>query len=280
MKAEGLVLCLWVVLFTAVHAQTPGRERRMERRAAATEEYPELSQDLQNPLARILVLPTAFEYADGGGMAGKGEVFTMRFGPRIPFRVNDQWHLLSKSELTYVWQKDVIEGTSQEGFGDLIQTFFFSPDRSLAWDVYWGLGPTFAFPTASRDALGSDKFSIGPSFGFFRQRDQLTTGVILNHLWSVSGSSNAANVNASRLEPLVAYTFPTSTTISLGGEFTYNWEDDRWRGPLELRLTQLTLVKERPIQWGVGFRTYPFGQKGEADWGVLFQLTFPFDSSG
>ena len=280
MKSGGLVLCVLAMLLTTVDAQTAGRERRQERRAAAAEEYPELSQDLQNPLARILVLPTAFEYADGGGMAGKGEAFTIRFGPRIPFCLNDRWHLLSKSDLTYIWQNDVIEGSRQEGFGDFVQTFFFSPDRSLAWDIYWGVGPTFALPTATRDVLGSGQFSVGPSFGFFRQRDQLTTGVIMNHLWSVSGDSDGAEVNASRIEPLVAYTFPTATTLSVGAEFSYNWKTDAWTGPMEMRLTQLTVIKDRPIQWGLGVRSYPFNEPGEPEWGLVFQLSFPFDSSG
>ena len=242
------------------------------------EAYPDLQRQLQNPLARILVLPAAFEYDEGGGANGSGEAFTFRLGPRIPLQLNDDWHAVSKTELTWRAQDGVVPGTRQEGLGDLVQTFFFSPDRSLAWDVYWGLGPTFVVPTATHDFLGSELFSVGPSFGFFRQRDRLTTGVILNHLWSVAGPSSAGQVNATRVEPLVAYTFPSASTVAVGAELTYNWQAEQWTGPLELRFSQLTLIGDQPIQWGAGVRTFPFRQTGEPEWGAFLTLSFPIES--
>lgn len=251
---------------------------RQERREAVVEAYPDLQRQLQNPLARILVLPAAFEYDEGGGANGSGEAFTFRLGPRIPLQLNDDWHAVSKTELTWRAQDGVVPGTRQEGLGDLVQTFFFSPDRSLAWDVYWGLGPTFVVPTATHDFLGSELFSVGPSFGFFRQRDRLTTGVILNHLWSVAGPSSAGQVNATRVEPLVAYTFPSASTVAVGAELTYNWQAEQWTGPLELRFSQLTLIGDQPIQWGAGVRTFPFRQTGEPEWGAFLTLSFPIES--
>lgn len=267
-----------VLAIGSVEAQLSGRERRLERREAATEAYPELQRRLQNPLARILVVPTSLEYAEGGGMIGAGQAFTVRVGPRLPIPLNDDWHLISKTELTWTWQEDIMPRSRQHGLGDLVQTFFLSPDRSLSYDVYWGLGPTFVLPTASHDLLGSERVSVGPSFGFFRQRDRLTTGVILNHLWSVAGPSSAGQVDATRIEPLIAYTFPTSTTVAVGAELTYNRVTSQWSGPLEFRLSQLTLLAERPVEWGLGFRTFPFNQTGEAEWGALFTVSLPFEA--
>ena len=89
-----LLLVCWA---SAAYADLPWREERVERREAATEAYPELSGDIQNPLARILLLPNTFEYEEGGGSEGTGEVFRVRFGPRIPIELSADWHLISKS---------------------------------------------------------------------------------------------------------------------------------------------------------------------------------------
>ena len=243
-----LVLAVVAVLPLPAGAQTRGMERRQERRRAATEQYPDLSWRLQNPLARILVLPTSAEYRKGGGPFGEGEVFSIRFAPRVPFVLNEDWHVISKTDLAWVSQDEIAVG-EQEGLSDLIQTFFFSPDRSIAWDLYWGAGPSFVLPTASDDFLGTEKFSMGPTFAVFRQREDWTAGLTLSHVWSVAGPDGVPDVSLSRVEPVVAYTAPTSTTIALGAELTYDWENEIWRGPLTFRVSQLTLIRERPIQW-------------------------------
>ncbi|MEP4079684.1 hypothetical protein [Haloferula sp.] len=256
----------------------PGRERRLERREAASEEFPELSLKLQNPLARILVIPTAMEYKKGSGPLGTGESFAIRVAPRVPFVINDEWHMLSKSDLAWVSQKDVIGNTSQEGLTDLVQTFFFSPDRSLGWDLYWGVGPSFVIPTATDSLIGSEKLSLGPSIGIFRQERPWTVGLILNHIWSVAGSSSAQSLNASRLEPIIGYTTERSTFFSLGAKLGYDWSGHHWSGPLEFRLSQLTLIAGKPVQWGLGLQYFVFSEPNAPEWGALFQVTFPIDS--
>lgn len=259
-------------------SQTPGRQRRQERRQQASERYPELSQRLENPLARILVLPTSFEYKHGAGALGGGEWFAVRIAPRVPFILNEDWHILSKTDVAWVTQEKIFGAGRQEGMSDLVQTFFFSPDRSLGADVYWGLGPTFVLPTASDDFLGTEKLSIGPSFGFFRERDNWTLGSIINHVWSVAGTDSATDVNASRIELLVAYTTPTSTTIALGAEVNYNWENSKWLVPIELRISQLTLIRERPVQWSLGVQHFALSEGNGPKWGAIFQITLPLQS--
>ena len=61
--------------------------------------------------------------------------------------------------------------------------------------------------------------------------------------------------------------------MALGAELTYDREADRWTGPAELRFAQLTLLREQPVQWGIGFRYYPFHKSGEPDWGGFFQVS-------
>lgn len=257
----------------------PGRERRQERRSTAREEYPELPRKLLNPLARVLTIPTSFEYLEGAGLEGNGQSFTARIAPRVPFVLNDDWHLISKTDLAWTTQKNIIGVSEQEGLTDLTQTLFFSPDRSLGWGVYWGIGPTFALPTATQDFLGTEKFSIGPSAAVYKQTGPWTSGVLFNHVWSVAGSSHANYVSASRIEPLIAYTAPTATTIAVSAEMNHNWQAESWIIPVELRIAQLTMIFDAPVQWSIGGKHYFSDADGTPKWGAFFQVSLPLHQS-
>ena len=269
-----MLLMFWV---PEAISQAPGRERRMERRQTATESYPKLSLQLQNPLARVLVLPTIVEYAQGAGSKGNGESFRISFEPRIPFSLNENWHLISLSEVAWVTQKNIVQG-SQEGLSDFTQTFFFSPDRSLGEGLYWAIGPTFVFPTASPDLLGARQFSVGPSVGIFMQRKPWTAGLVFNHVWSVAGTETAPAVNVTTLGPLVAYTASTSTTVALRSRMNYIWQAEEWVVPIEVDIRQLTLIAGRPVQWGVGLSYFVDSAVNAPEWGASFRVSFPLKS--
>lgn len=256
----------------------PGRERRMGRRQAVSEEYPELSLKLENPLARILVVPLRFEYQDGPGSGDNGDQFAIRLAPRVPFVLNENWHIISRSSIEWVSKRRLSGDGGVEGLTDLAQSFFLSPDRSLGWDVYWGVGPSFILPTATNSELGSDLVSVGPSFGLFRQTRPWTAGLILNHLNSVAGSSSLGSINLSGINPLIGYTTKLSTTYSIGGSFLYDWRSDQWAGPLEVSVSQLTLIRKRPVQWRLGVQYHIFSEPNAPDWGAFFQVTLPLRS--
>ena len=81
----------------------------------------------------------------------------------------------------------------------------------------------FLWPTATNDALGSGKWGAGPTAVALRQEHGWTYGMLANQIWSYAGASDRTSVNATFLQPFVAYTFPTYTTVSLNTESTYDW---------------------------------------------------------
>jgi len=283
LSVKHLTVLAAITLLNVGHAQTPdfalginsGVERRKERRVTARDEYPELTRKLLNPLARVLSIPTSFEYLEGAGIDGNGESFTTRIAPRIPFVLNEDWHLISKTDIAWATQKNVLATSEQEGLRDITQTLFFSPNRSLGWGVYWGIGPTFVLPTATDDFLGTDKFSIGPSAAVYKQTGPWTSGIVLNHVWSVAGSADANYVSASRIEPLIAYTAPTATTIAVSAEINHNWQAESWVIPVELKIAQLTMIFGAPVQCSIGGKHYFSDAEGAPEWGAFFQITIP-----
>ena len=275
--AAGVSLTLFA---QSAQSQTVGQQRRQDRRQEAAEEYPNLSLRILNPLARILMLPTSVEYKEGAGPSGDGQSFAIRMAPRVPFVLNEDWTLISKFDIAWVTQEDVVGTGRQEGLSDLSLTLTFSPNRSLGWGTYWGVGPAFVVPTATDDFLGAEKFSAGPSFSLYKQSAPWTAGFQLAQLWSVAGTGGTPDVNVGVIRAMVAYTAPTATTIALAAEFRHDWERDAWVGPIDLSIRQLTLIRDHPVHWSLAAQYFVLADGNVPEWGVLFRVSVPIQSPG
>jgi len=87
------------------------------------------------------------------------------------------------------------------GLGDVLTTAFFSPAKSGR--IIWGVGPVILLPTATNNALGSEKFDLGPSVVALTQPGKWTIGVLASQIWSVSGPQDRADINTTYLQPFV-----------------------------------------------------------------------------
>ena len=247
-------------------------------RERAAERYPDLSQALENPLARVLSIPLKFSFEKGGGIAGDGQLSTTRFNPRIPIHINDDLHIISHSTFSWVSQSDRIAPGRGEGFTDLFQSFLLSPERPGFEKVYGGLGPSFLLPTASGEQPGTDKYSVGPSIALYRQARGWTAGLLLSHVWSVAGDEDAMDVSTTLIAPLVSYTLPSSTTFSMSSETAYDWSRRSWGLPLNFSVGQLVMIGKRPVKLALGTTYFAGGRDGLPEWAYNVQVTMPFRS--
>ena len=78
---------------------------------------------------------------------------------------------------------------------------------------------------------------------------------------------------------MLSCTAPTSTTVALGAELNYNWEVETWTGPLTLGISQLTLIRGRPLQWGLGLEYFAMDDDdNEHEWGAFLQFSIPLEA--
>jgi hypothetical protein len=96
------------------------------------------------------------------------------------------------------------------------------PDYVRAGMDASGAGPVLLYPTATDDALGTEKFGLGPTAVLLKQEKGWTYGVPANHLWSVAGEGDRADVNATFLQPFISFTTKKFTTFGLNTESTYD----------------------------------------------------------
>lgn len=235
----------------------------------------ELAKKLQNPVASLVQVPIQNNWDFGIGAANAMR-YTANIQPVVPFSLNEDWNLVTRTILPVIHAEGTTVGASYKfGLGDTVQSFFFLPKAPTSGGWIWGAGPVFAWPTATDSALGAGKWGAGPTVVLLKQDSGFTYGLLVNHIWSYAGWGDN-EVNASFLNPFVSYTTKKFTTVALNTESTYDWENREWTVPLNLSVSQLLKLGKQPISIGVGGRYYVDKPSGGPDWGLRLTMAFLF----
>jgi hypothetical protein len=127
--------------------------------AAPVDEAADLAQDLTNPLADLMTIPIQMNYDQDIGAGDGGERLRTNIQPVIPFHLNEDWNLISRTIVPVIHQDDIFPGEgSQFGLGDVSLSLFLSPKKPTANGLLWGIGPILLLPTATDSLLGGKKW--------------------------------------------------------------------------------------------------------------------------
>jgi hypothetical protein len=236
----------------------------------------ELAKKLSNPVAALISVPLQNNFDFGAGPNGDGFQYKVNVQPVIPISLNENWNLISRTIVPYIYQENIFGTSSQSGLSDIVQSLFFSPKAPTSGGWIWGAGPVLLLPTATDDLLGAEKWGAGPTAVLLKQQKGWTYGVLANHIWSFAGEGDRADVNATFLQPFVSFTTKKFTTFGLNTESTYDWDNSQWTVPLNASVSQLLKVGKQPIQLSLGARYYAEKPDGGPDWGLRFAVTFLF----
>ena len=236
-----------------------------------------LAKQLSNPVAALISVPLQLNYDEGHGATGDGERWLLNVQPVIPIDLNEDWNLISRTIVPLIDQRDVVNTESQSGLGDIAQSVFFSPKKPTASGWIWGAGPVFLLPTATDDLLGGEKWGIGPTAVALKQTETgWTYGALVNHIWSVVGEDDRADISATFLQPFVSKGLGQGRTASANLESTYDWKTKQWNVPLNLQYAQITKFGSQLVSLQAGARAYLDTPPGGPDWGLRFTVTFLF----
>jgi hypothetical protein len=235
-----------------------------------------LAKATLNPIASLISLPLQNNFDWGAGPNDDGFQYKLTVQPVIPISLNEDWNVISRTILPYVYQENYIGTSSQSGLADTVQSLFFSPVKPTKDGWIWGAGPVLQIPTATDDLLGEEKWGAGPTAVILKQEGQWTYGALLNHIWSFAGESDRADVSRTFLQPFVSYTTKTFTSFGANTESSYDWEGEQWTVPINVFVQQLLKVGKQPIALQLGGRYYAEGPSGAPEWGLRFQVSFLF----
>jgi hypothetical protein len=261
----GLVLAAPV---TGVGAQAPGADPTPK---AATDQATALAKQQQNPISSLISVPLQGNWDFGlGDRDATGTLFNIQ--PVVPFGVSRSTNLILRVILPLASQPG--SGDARvNGVGDVVMTAFFSPAKSGRFT--WGAGPVVLLPTATTNALGSEKFGVGPSAVVLTQPGPWTIGLLFNHIWSTSGANDREDVNSTFLQPFVNYNLGGGLAVGAVFEATANWKaDEPWTAPLVFTVSKVARLGNRPVNFVAGAGPTVASPEGGSTWRFRIMAVF------
>jgi hypothetical protein len=264
-------------------AETISTEVAADAGAPAISNEDELAKKLANPLASMISVPFQSNFDFGGGPNGDSFQWKMNVQPVIPLSVNEDWNLITRVVLPVISQND-IAGTSanpsgsQTGLGDTLIAAWMSPVDPTPSGWIWGAGMATLTPTGTNpnNFLGGNQWGLGPTFIVLKSSGPLTYGMLANQLWNVGGTDGRPELNATFLQPFLAYIPGGGWTYSLNSETTYDWTASQFTMPINLQVSKMFNIGEQKAQWYLGGRYY--ADKGDLgpEWGLRAGITLLF----
>lgn len=262
--ARLLAVSTAVLALVAVSAAQPASEE-------------DLAKETQNPVSDLISVP--FESNFNFGVGPNDDLqYILYVQPVVPFRLSKDWNLITRTIIPLIDQPELGPGVGDVfGLGDIQLSQFLSPAKSGA--LIWGIGPIVQFPTATDDALGSDKWSAGPTAAALTIRGPWVAGALVNHLWSFAGDDDRADVNQTLIQPIVNYNLPGGWFLSSVPYITANWEkdgDDRWTVPIGIGVGKVHRFGTQPVSLQLTPYYNVVRPDDAAEWTLQFRINLLF----
>jgi hypothetical protein len=242
--------------------------------AYAQQATPSLEDKLNNPLANLVSVPFQNTLDFGGGPDGDGTRYRLNIQPVVPFSLSPDWNLVTRTIVPITYQ-DGFSSVSERRFqlGDVNTSLFLSP-RQDSHGLTWGAGPIISLPTAT-DGTGTGQWALGPTVLLIKQDHQWTFGLLANQLWGL-GDSSDPEVSSMLLQPFVSKKLGQGYTLGANTEAIYDWPTGEWTVPVQVSLSKLTTIGRQPVSFQGAVRMFVEKPPGGPDWGLQFQMAFPF----
>jgi hypothetical protein len=236
----------------------------------------DLALQAQNPFANLTQVQFSNDFYFGAA-EGNGFLYNFTLQPIIPFTINDDWNLITRSVFTAASVPDSGSSGRTSGTGDSNIQFYFTPSQSESF--IWGFGPVLGVPTASNTLLGSGKWTLGPGFGLVRQTQHWTFVLIVNQSWSVAGNADRDAVSLMTLDPSLSYTWTSGWSLGFQCNSTYDAKassGERLTVPFQISISKDTTIGRSPFNLSLAVIQRVIAPSGYPSIGLNFTITALF----
>jgi len=239
----------------------------------------ELAKLAQNPVGNLISVPFQNDSNLNFGPQ-KGTQNILNIQPVIPFSVNSDWNIITRTILPVVWMPSMGPGTSSlSGVGDMQLSAFLSPANPGKW--IWGAGAIVQMPTSSNSELGNKNWGLGPSAVVLHldHESPWVYGALFNNVWSVSSSQQGGSYNNFLLQPFLNYNFPGGFYLTTSPIITANWNatgSQRWTVPLGGGIGKIFHLGRLPVNTQVSAYYNVIRPDNAANWQIRVQAQFMF----
>ena len=245
----------------------------------ASEGATEIAKKLQNPIADLISVPFQ-ENANFGYGPQRGTQNILNIQPVIPFHLNDDWNLITRTILPLTWQPQLGPTIgSAFGLGDITESLFFSPKNPVD-GIIWGVGPAIVVPTATNGLVGSNIWGGGPTGVVLRMDGPWVYGALTNNLFSFGGHSGPSgnSYNSFLLQPFVNHNFSEGWYVSSAPIITANWQaksNQQWLVPIGGAVGKVVKFGKLPVNFNLGGYYNAVRPSGIGpEWQLRAQVTF------
>lgn len=234
------------------------------------------AMEAQNPLANIISLPLQNNLKFG--LPGDRTSNTLNIQPIYPVSFSNKAVLINRAIIPIQSSPDYSnESGSTTGLGDINYTAWYSPAAKSS--LTWGVGFVSIWPSATDDALGSGKLSLGPSVVLVNMTKKLMIAAVISNWFSVAGKSERADVNAFYFQYIITYFLPNKWYLSSAPINTANWEaeeGEKWTIPLGGGFGKMFSIGSLPVD--LQTQAFYYASKPangpEWEWRVQFKMIF------
>jgi len=278
-----------LVIRVSDHALTTSESAGGDSGGPAAPSADEIAKELANPNTPLASLTFKFQQRSFEGDipgADSQNGSMVLFQPSLPFPLESGKVVLFRPAIPILIAQPAFKGGSdwddESGIGDI--TF----DLALAstnkeTGLLTAIGIISTLPTATKDELGADRYTIGPEFLIGKISKNYVIGAFPNHQWDVGGSGDA-DINLTTMQvfgvllPGGGWNYGSSPTMS------YDHNENEWTIPLNFNFGKTVVRGGRPFklsvefnyyveqpdafgpEWMIGFSIAPVVKNALADW--------------
>ena len=239
----GRAVAIFVSLAApAMAQQAPGTVRLAPPDAAtegdAAQSATELAKKLQNPVGDLISVPFQNNTNFNTG-PHKGTQDILNIQPVVPFHINDDWNVITRTILPLVWSPSFEPGRSVPfGASPISFTAFLSPKNPVDGWV-WGVGPVAQLPTASNKTLGSNIWGVGPAVVVVKLAGPVVAGALVNNVFALGGRTGPGGNSYSyfTFNPFFTYNLGAGWFVGTAPIVTASWQSPgaKWTLPVGMQ---------------------------------------------
>ena len=238
---------------------------------------------LSNPVSDVWAHFTQFglTFSDGDLNNGDPEVAgNLIYQPILPVPLfgegEDRWTLIVRPAIPIVFGQPSPTGFNRfdrdSGIGDISLPIVASPPIE---HLLLGLGPTFLFPTSTKDVLGKRQFGIGPAGILGWKTKDWVAGVFPQYYFGIgSRGDQGSTPDVSQMSLLYFFFYNLPDAWQIGFNPTIAFDDNatrgnKWNVPVGLVVTKTTKFAGRPLKLQFGLE---YSVVSQDDFGQRFQI--------
>ena len=256
---------------------------------AAAPTADEMAKELANPNTPLATLNLKLQYRTFKGdlpHADDQDSTTLLFQPSMPFPLANGDMVFFRPAIPLliaqpVFESDKLDFDSKFGLGDI--AFDLAYGRTTATGILFATGLIASLPTATKDELGTDRWTLGPELLLGKLSKTYVLGAFPNHQWDVGGSGDA-NINLTTAQVFGIYLPGGGWNVGTSPILSYDHEAEEWAIPLNFTVGKTVILNGRPWkfaieinyfvqrpdvfgpEWFVGFNVAPVVENALASW--------------